>query len=134
MERGGATTDRAATVEWKRLFERYEDPGIDPAVDEALRDSGFEILVACDWVETQGSAPTWYEPLASGLSLTGFRNSRAGAFLTHQIVRTLEGLAVSPPGTTRVHDVLRLAGRALVDGGRTGIFTPMYFWLARKPA
>jgi len=38
VERGGATTDGAATVEWKRLLERYEDPGIDPAVDEALRD------------------------------------------------------------------------------------------------
>lgn len=36
-QRGAVTADRAATAEWKRLLERYEDPGIDEGVDEALR-------------------------------------------------------------------------------------------------
>jgi sterol 24-C-methyltransferase len=76
----------------------------------------------------------WYTPLASGVSFTGFRNSRLGASLTHQIVRTLEALHAAPEGTVKVHDILRLAQRALVDGGRTGIFTPLYAFVARKPA
>jgi trimethylamine---corrinoid protein Co-methyltransferase len=38
QKQGSATTDRMATAEWKRLLESYEDPGIDPAVDEQLQD------------------------------------------------------------------------------------------------
>lgn len=37
LERGGETADRAATARWRELLERYEDPGIDPALDEELR-------------------------------------------------------------------------------------------------
>jgi trimethylamine---corrinoid protein Co-methyltransferase len=35
---GALTSDRQATLEWKAMLERYEDPGIDDAVDEAIRD------------------------------------------------------------------------------------------------
>ena len=37
-KRGGVTADRAATEEWKKLLESYEDPGIDAGVDEELRE------------------------------------------------------------------------------------------------
>jgi sterol 24-C-methyltransferase len=101
-------------------------------LDAALKDSGFELLDTKDWATTSDPELPWYSPLAAGLSITGFRNSRAGAFLTHQIVRALETFKLSPAGTVHTHDVLRLAQRALVEGGSLGIFTPMYFWLARK--
>lgn len=102
-----------------------------PEIDAALRDVGFEILEARDLMGT--AEVPWYEPLDSGLSLVGFRNSRAGARVTHQLVRALELARLAPVGTVETHDVLRLAQRALLDAGRTGIFTPMYFWIARKP-
>jgi trimethylamine--corrinoid protein Co-methyltransferase len=35
-KQGSITSDRAATAEWKRLLEAWEDPGIDPALDEEL--------------------------------------------------------------------------------------------------
>ncbi len=35
---GAPTTDRLAHGAWRRVLASYEDPGIDPAVDEALRD------------------------------------------------------------------------------------------------
>ncbi|MFL6049201.1 MAG: trimethylamine methyltransferase family protein, partial [Gaiellales bacterium] len=35
---GSPTAETLATAEWKRLLASYEDPGIDPAVDEELRD------------------------------------------------------------------------------------------------
>ena len=33
---GGLDAARRANAQWKRLLETYEDPGLDPAVDEAL--------------------------------------------------------------------------------------------------
>ena len=38
QKQGSVTTDKLATAEWKALLERYEDPGIDDAVDEELRE------------------------------------------------------------------------------------------------
>jgi trimethylamine--corrinoid protein Co-methyltransferase len=38
QKQGSATTDTLATAEWKKLLESYEDPGIDPAVDEELQE------------------------------------------------------------------------------------------------
>ncbi|MEO1455965.1 MAG: trimethylamine methyltransferase family protein [Pseudomonadota bacterium] len=35
---GAADAATRANAEWKRRLERYEDPGLDPAIDEALRD------------------------------------------------------------------------------------------------
>jgi trimethylamine--corrinoid protein Co-methyltransferase len=35
---GGETLDRRANRAWKQLLESYEDPGLDPAVDEELRE------------------------------------------------------------------------------------------------
>jgi len=37
-KQGSITTDRAATAEWKRLLEAWEDPGIDSGLDEELRE------------------------------------------------------------------------------------------------
>jgi sterol 24-C-methyltransferase len=101
------------------------------ALTAALRESGFEVLEARD-LALDSELP-WYEPLQAGFSLNGFRNSRAGALVTHQIVRALEAARLSPKGTVEVHDVLRLAQRALVEGGEAAIFTPIFFWMARKP-
>ena len=36
-KQGSARPPSAATAEWKRLLESYEDPGIDPAIDEELQ-------------------------------------------------------------------------------------------------
>jgi len=106
-----------------------------PASDvvDSLLDAGFEVEVCGDWAATSHPHSPWYGPLTSGLSLTGFRNSRAGAFLSRQLVRVLEALRLAPRGTLMVHDVLRLAQWSLVDAGRRGIFTPSFFWVARKP-
>jgi sterol 24-C-methyltransferase len=37
-------------------------------------------------------------------------------------------------GSGRVASFLERAGDGLVAGGKTGIFTPLFFFLARKPA
>jgi sterol 24-C-methyltransferase len=101
-------------------------------LDAALSDANFEVLETRDLALS--SEIPWYQPLRASVSLRGFRNSRVGIWLTHQLVRFLEVTSLSPGGTVQVHDVLRVAQSGLVQGGEAMIFTPLYFWVARKPA
>jgi sterol 24-C-methyltransferase len=48
-------------------------------------------------------------------------------------VRGLEALRIAPKGSTATSDFLEKGALALVDAGRVGIFTPMYYVLVRKP-
>jgi sterol 24-C-methyltransferase len=102
-------------------------------IDQALVDSGFEILEARDLLDAGDTETPWYAPLTAGLTPAGLRNGRAGGWLTHRLVQVLEALKLSPQGTVQTHDVLRLAQASLVEGGRARLFTPLYFWVARKP-
>eukprot|EP00001_Collodictyon_triciliatum_P101796 17895_5 len=49
------------------------------------------------------------------------------------MVRILETLRLAPAGSSKVHDMLIVAADSLVEGGQLGIFTPCFFFLARKP-
>ena len=49
------------------------------------------------------------------------------------MVKTLEYVGLAPKGSQRVQSFLEQAADALVRGGKKGIFTPNYFFLARKP-
>jgi sterol 24-C-methyltransferase len=105
------------------------------AVDDGLRTVGFEVLETRDLAVQSGPSVPWYQPLTgSGLSLTGFRSSTTGRRVTYGALRALETLRVAPQGTARVARNLGIGGAALAEAGRLGIFTPMYFLLARKPA
>lgn len=85
-------------------------------------------------LQTGPSIP-WYQPLVgSGLSLSSFRSSRVGRWVTHNTLRVLERLRVSPRGTVWVAETLNLCAAAMAEAGRLGIFTPMYLIHARKPA
>ena len=104
------------------------------AVDDALQAVGFEVLDIRDLAEQTGPSIPWYQPLVgSGLSFAGFRSSRAGRKVTNSSLRVLERLRVVPRGSLRVAQTLNLCADALVEAGRLGIFTPMYFIHARKP-
>ncbi|MDE0678399.1 MAG: methyltransferase domain-containing protein [Acidimicrobiaceae bacterium] len=104
-------------------------------VDAALDRVGFEVLEASDMADQAGPAIPWYEPLVgSGLSLTSLRSSPAGRAATYQTLRVLEALRVVPRGTPGAARILNTGAAALAESGRLGIFTPMYFVLARKPA
>jgi sterol 24-C-methyltransferase len=43
-------------------------------------------------------------------------------------------LGVAPKGSLEVASMLERAADGLVAGGKKGIFTPLFFFLARKPA
>ena len=104
-------------------------------VYDALRSVGFEVLETRDLAVPTGPAIPWYEPLAgSGVSLASFRSSRVGRWVTHGLTRVLEAVRIAPEGTAQVAETLNLCAAAMVEAGRLGIFTPMYFIYARKPA
>lgn len=102
------------------------------AVDDALTRAGFELLEARD--RAVESDPPWYSALQGrDLSLSNMLRTRIGQRLTHGSVAILEKLGIAPRGTTDISSLLMSAGRNLVAGGARGFFTPMYFFLARKP-
>ena len=104
-------------------------------VDDALRSVGFEVLETRDLSVQTGPSVPWYQPLVgSGISLASFRRSRVGRWVIHNTLRVLEALRITPKGTVRVSETLNLCAAAMVEAGRLGIFTPMYFIHARKPA
>lgn len=104
-------------------------------VDDALRSVGFEVLETRDLAVQTGPSVPWYQPLAgSGISLASFRSSKVGRLVTTNSLRVLEKVRIVPQGAVRVAETLELCAAAMVEAGRLGIFTPMYFIHARKPA
>ncbi|MXW60428.1 MAG: methyltransferase domain-containing protein [Acidimicrobiaceae bacterium] len=104
-------------------------------VDAAFAEAGFELLETRDLAEQTTPGIPWYQPLVgSGVSLARFRSSSVGRQATYRSLRALETIKVVPSGASEVSRLLNLCANALAEGGRLGLFTPMYFALARNPA
>jgi sterol 24-C-methyltransferase len=100
----------------------------------SLKQAGFEVMQARDVAPDADPETPWYLPLAGRFSLTGFKHTPAGRWLTNKLVRLLETARVAPKGAAAVSSFLNRGAEALVRGGETGIFTPMFFFHVRKPA
>ncbi|XVE76751.1 hypothetical protein DITRI_Ditri13aG0006200 [Diplodiscus trichospermus] len=99
---------------------------------EALKQAGFEVI----WEKNLAvdSPVPWYLPIDKNhLSLTSFPLTTIGGFITKNMAKALECVGLAPRGTKRVQDIIDKAAKGLVGGGRKEIFTPLYFFLARKP-
>jgi sterol 24-C-methyltransferase len=108
------------------------DIGTSAQLLRSLGKAGFEVVEQFD--AAGGPGLPWYEPLApSGISFAGFRSSGIGRKVTNVSLRLLELARVVPKGAADVAVFLDRAAIGLVAGGRTGIFTPMFFVHARKP-
>ncbi|KAK4725376.1 hypothetical protein R3W88_028155 [Solanum pinnatisectum] len=100
---------------------------------EALKHAGFEIIWDKD-IAIDSPLP-WYLPLdKSHFSLSNVRVTAFGRFFTRNMVKILERVGLVPEGSQKVQAILEQNADALVEGGKEGIFTPLYFFLARKPA
>lgn len=103
-------------------------------VVECLQKSGFEVIDHYDanrGVHAANEIP-WYDTLNGKMSLSGFRMTHAGRLCTHAMVWTLELIGIAPAGSTRVSELLNATAIDLCDGGKLEIFTPSYFFLAKK--
>mmetsp|Transcript_12980 Transcript_12980/g.19392 ORF Transcript_12980/g.19392 Transcript_12980/m.19392 type:complete len:415 (-) Transcript_12980:36-1280(-) len=104
------------------------------AVIEALEAAGFEVLDHYDanrGVHSIQEIP-WYETLNGSMTLSGFRMTRLGRICTHSLVFLLETLKIAPRGSTKVSSLLNATANDLVEGGKMQIFTPSYFFVAKK--
>ena len=103
-------------------------------VCEALRTAGFELLEARDLACESDPETPWYRALQGrDFSMASIPRTPLGRALTNLILRVAEPMRLVPQGARAVSTFLNWGADTLVAGGRTGIFTPMYFFLARKP-
>ncbi len=101
---------------------------------DALRRAGFELLDAHDRASESDPQTPWYRALQGrDLTLSSIPRTPFGRALTNLTLRVGERLRLFPEGSRAVSTLLNSAADALVEGGRSGIFTPMFFFLARKP-
>jgi len=104
-------------------------------VDDALQQAGFEILETFDMASNCNTEfeMQWYTYLTAGLSPTRIQFYPFARNIMWKFLDTLEAVKIVPKGTRGVSQVLNVGADALASGGKLGIFTPMYFHLARKP-
>ena len=103
-------------------------------VSAALQTAGFELLEARDRAPEADPEMPWYRPLQGrDLSLSSIPRTPFGRALTNLTLRVGERLRLFPEGARTVSTILNAGADALVDGGRSGLFTPMFYFLARKP-
>lgn len=101
------------------------------AVRHALEVSGFEILDFRDLAKECDPETPWYLPF-TGFGFRSIATTPAGRFIVRNSLRFLETLHLVPQGSTEVQKMLEQGAEGLARGGQKDIFTPMFFFLARK--
>ena len=105
-------------------------------VNRALENAGFQIIEGKDRA-IEGDRPSipWYQPMDTRRGNQGgiLRRIPAGRKLHLWLSRLTESLGVLPKGTSSVIGIMDRTANAYVAGGKAGVFTPLYCFLARKP-
>ena len=105
-------------------------------VDRALEKAGFQIIEGRDRgvVDEELSTP-WYMPMETGKGTRGSDLHRIplSRKVMHGASKLAQGLRIIPKASADVVELLDETAKAYVAGGKTGIFTPLYCFLARKP-
>ena len=105
-------------------------------VDRALVAAGFEVVEGMDRaIEENGSATPWYQPMETLGRTVGNALLRTplGRRAFIGVSKLAELLRIFPKGSGDVVRLLNRTANAYVAGGKTGVFTPLYCFLARKP-
>ncbi len=105
-------------------------------VNRALETVGFEVIEGIDRaVSEDGPSTPWYHPMEArhGTQGNAIRRIPLGRKAVIGASKLAELLGVFPKGSADVVRLLDRTANAYVAGGRTGIFTPLYCFLARKP-
>lgn len=112
-------------------------PTITPAsgVTDALKAAGFVVEEVKDLAEgPERPHIKWYSTLEAKWSLSNFKCTKVGIWLTSVMVSCMETLRLAPRGTAKMHEHLCTGAETLVNSAKLGIFTPMLFVKATKPA
>ncbi|HLH32197.1 MAG TPA: methyltransferase domain-containing protein [Terriglobia bacterium] len=105
-----------------------------PEVVDALKTAGFQVIETYDAAARSDPETPWYRALEGrDLTLGSIPRTPVGRALTNVAVRTMEALRIAPSGTTEVSNLLNVVADQLVEAGEIGVFTPIFFYHARKP-
>ncbi len=105
-------------------------------VNQALERAGFHVIEGTDRAVDENSPTTpWYQPMEAQSKTLGnaLRRIPLGRRAFKGASRLAETLGVFPKGSADVVGLLDRTARAYVAGGKAGLFTPLYCFLARKP-
>ncbi len=105
-------------------------------VNLALEAAGFQVVEGRDYaVEEDGPTTPWYQPMETRRGTLGsaLRRTPLGRKSLIGAARLAEVVRVFPKGSADVIGLMDRTAKAYVAGGRAGIFTPLYCFLARKP-
>ena len=105
-------------------------------VDHALEAAGFQVIEGRDRDVQEGPSTPWYQPMESrhGTLEHAFLRLPWGRKAAIAGSKLAELLRLFPDGSAEVVRLLNRTAEAYVAGGKTGIFTPLYCFLARKPS
>ena len=105
-------------------------------VNRALEAVGFEVVEAMDRDVKEGPSTPWYQPMEDrkGTVRDAFRRTPLGRKAMIGGLKVAEALRIFPKGSRAVVQFMDRTAAAYVAGGKSGIFTPLYCFLARKPA
>ena len=104
-------------------------------VNRALEAVGFEVVEARDRDVQEGPSTPWYQPMEArrGTLRGAFRRTPLGRKAMIGGLRLAEAIGYFPSGSVAVVQLMDRTADAYVAGGKSGIFTPLYCFLARKP-
>ena len=104
-------------------------------VDRALGSVGFHVIEAMDRDIKDGPRTPWYQPMEgqSGTLRNAFRRTPLGRRAMIAGLSLAETFKFFPKGSAAVVRFMDRTAEAYVAGGKTGIFSPLYCFLARKP-
>lgn len=104
-------------------------------VNRALEAVGFRIVEAADMDIQDGPSTPWYQPMEGqrGTLRSAFRRTPLGRKAMIGALRLAEAFRYFPRGSVNVVRLMDRTADAYVAGGKSGIFTPLYCFLARKP-
>ena len=104
-------------------------------VNQALEAVGFEVLEGMDRDVQEGPSTPWYQPMETrqGTPGSAVRRLPWGRKAIIGGAKLAEAVRLFPKGSAEVIRLLDRTAEAYVAGGKTGIFTPLYCFLARKP-
>lgn len=109
------------------------DTSLPQDVDRALEEVGFEILVNDDLAETVDTGVPWHKAVgAQKFTPVDFLKTPVGREVTAKMLWLFERIGLAPRGSHQVATILNRGADGLSAGGKLGIFTPMYFTVARK--
>lgn len=103
-------------------------------VEQALAETGFQVIEAEDLGSSTHSPVPWYFPMRgmNSLSFQAFRRTPVGRTFVRLGIGLAELCRLFPKGTKDVIAIMESAAQAYVRGGEAGIFTPLFCFLACK--